>query len=456
MARKTRSIFVCQNCGYRSGKWLGRCPDCGEWNRFLEEIASVGEAGEGAVVGYSRPMRLEEVASRSEEKRLPTGFEELDRVLGGGLYPGSVILLAGEPGIGKSTLMLQVAAWLQARQVPVLYVSAEESLPQLKTRASRLRPDARNVMALAETRLPAVVRQMEALLPGVVIVDSIQSLYHPDLNGAAGNASQLKECAGRLFRFAKEHEVTLVLIGHVTKEGVAAGPRLLEHLVDATLYFEGNLENHRIIRSHKNRFGPSGELAVFEMGETGLRQVVDLSTIFLSSPTQFSAGTAVVCAFEGTRPLMVEVQALVNRTAFGPPQRTASGFDQRRLALILAILQRFADLEFGTRDVFLKIAGGLNLRDPALDLGVALAIFSSLSGQPLSHDEVFLGELGLGGEIRAVPFLEARLREIELRGFRQVFLPASSFATLSRRQWGKLLLSPVERIGELITQVDHP
>lgn len=454
MARKARSIFLCQSCGYRSGKWLGRCPDCGEWNSFVEEIETTSLHDAGDVPSTNRAVCLGEVEDSQHTERLHTGFGELDRVLGGGLYPGSVILLAGEPGIGKSTLMLQVAAWLEAHGVPVLYVSGEESLGQLKSRASRLRPEAAKVVALAETRLPDVLAHLQALSPRVAIVDSIQSLYHPDLNGAPGNAAQLRECAGQLFRLAKEKAITLILIGHVTKEGLAAGPRLLEHLVDATLYFEGNVQQHRIIRAHKNRFGPSGELAVFEMGDDGLRQIADLSSLFLSPPAQFSPGTAVVCAYEGTRPLVVEVQALVNRTAYGPPQRTASGFDQRRLALILAILQRFAGLDFGLRDVFLKIAGGLTLRDPALDLGVAMAIFSSLSAQPLSHDEVFLGELGLGGEIRAVPFLEARLKDIEKRGFRQVYLPAGNFAALSQRKWGSLLLSPVEKVSQLIVSTE--
>lgn len=450
---KTKTVYICQNCGYQSSKWIGKCSDCGAWNTFVEEQIAPKAQKKAAAPTRSSPIPLSQIPGEDSLKRISTGSEEFDRVLGGGIFPASVILLAGEPGIGKSTLMLQILLQLQEKGSSALYISGEESLQQIKNRATRLRKSAGNLLVLAETDVNAIEYHIEQIQPGVVVIDSIQAIYNPDFSGAPGNVGQVRECAARLFQRAKENQFTLFLIGHVTKEGSVAGPKILEHLVDVVIYFEGNTQQHRIIRAVKNRFGASNELGVFEMFNDGLREVKNVSGLFINPHQKPVTGSSIVCTYEGSRPLLVEVQALVNRSGYGTPQRTVSGFDYRRLALILAILERYCSLNFGIHDVFVKVAGGLRLDDPAIDLGVAAALYSSRQDQPLDTDAVYIGELGLGGEVRPVSFIEPRLREAQKMGFKQAYLSARNLPDPGNLKKLSLLVSPVVTVNELLLPV---
>ncbi len=447
---KSKSIFLCQECGYQTSKWLGKCPDCGQFNTLVEEtIARIPKQG-SSYRPKSVPLPLGEVKTEDSQKRLATGSKEFDRVLGGGIFPASVVLLAGEPGIGKSTLMLQMLLQLQHRGQKTLYVSGEESLQQIKNRAIRLRSSTDELLVLSETDVEAIEYHINDVKPDVVVVDSVQAIYNPELSGAPGNVGQVRECAARLFRIAKTAPFTLFIIGHVNKEGSVAGPKILEHLVDVVIYFEGNTLQHRIVRAIKNRFGAANELGVFEMHQQGLREIADLSALFLNPDQRPQTGSSIVCSYEGSRPLLVEVQALVNRSNYGTPQRTVSGFDHRRLSLILAILEKYCNLPFGIHDVFVKVAGGLKINDPGIDLGVAAALYSSRLEQKLDGDAVYIGELGLGGEVRPVSFAEQRMREAEKLGFKQIYLPPPNLP----EKKGKLLLSPVRALNELLLPVD--
>ncbi len=447
---KAKLTYVCQNCGYQTPRWMGKCSDCGEWNSLVEEVVARAEAQPVTAPPASAVLPLGKIPAEDARKRIATGSKEFDRVLGGGIFPASVILLAGEPGIGKSTLMLQTLLHLQNKTCQTLYVSGEESLQQLKSRAARLPLPSDDLMCLAETDIQSIQYHAEKLRPEVVVVDSIQSLHNPELGGAPGNVSQVRDCAARLFKIAKEQPFTLFLIGHITKEGAIAGPKILEHLVDVVVYFEGNTRQHRVIRAVKNRFGAANELGVFEMRHDGLREVGDLSALFLSPHPRPMAGSSIVCSYEGTRPLLVEVQALVSRSNYGTPQRTVSGIDQRRLSLILAILEKYCRLSFGIHDVFVKLAGGLRVDDPGIDLGVAAALYSSRQERPLESETVFIGELGLGGEVRPVSFVEPRLQEAQKMGFKQVYLPALNGSDAQLRKHYQVMLSPVAQIDELL------
>lgn len=456
MAKKPKQMYTCPHCGYQSPKWFGKCPDCGEFIEPVEETLSPRKKATVAVAPGSTPLPLSQIPTGEKERRLPTGIAELDRVLGGGIFPASVVLLAGEPGIGKSTLMLQMLLELEARKQKTLYISAEESLQQIRHRADRLRVAAAGeVLVLAETELPAIEYHLEQVRPAVVVVDSVQAIYNPEFSGAPGNVGQVRECAARLFQMAKQQGFSLFLVGHVTKEGAVAGPKILEHLVDVVLYFDANTEQHRILRSMKNRFGAAQEIGVFEMSATGLKEVTDVSGLFLTPHQRPKVGSSIVCAYEGSRPLLVEVQALVSRSGYGTPQRTVSGFDYRRLALILAILEKYSRQDFGIYDVFVKIAGGLRVNDPAIDLGVAAALYSSRQNQPLDADAVYIGELGLGGEVRPVSFVEKRLQEAHKMGFKQAYLPVQNLPDPSERKKIKMLLSPVKEVGELLLPVSR-
>ncbi|MEJ2048950.1 MAG: DNA repair protein RadA [Calditrichota bacterium] len=420
---KSRTIFICNNCGYESPKWAGKCPECGRWNSF-EEVEKEGltSSSHGAV-SSTNPRILSEIRIGEQDQRIVTGLRELDRVLGGGIYPASANLIAGDPGIGKSTLLLQLAGLLVQKNIPVLYISGEESLNQIRGRYERLGLDNLAIPVLTETELENIIVQIERDFPKVVIIDSIQSIFSSNISGAPGNVGQVRECAAKLFRSAKENDWSLFLVGHITKEGGIAGPKILEHMVDVVIYFEGDsLYRYRILRSLKNRFGATNELGLFLMEKEGLKEVDNPSRLFLSDGKEAQTGTCVICSFEGTRPILGEVQALVSRSNYGVPQRTVSGFDQRRFALILAILEKHCGLNFSFQDVFVKIAGGLRIDDPGIDLGIACAIYSSLTEKTLKNSAVYIGEIGLNGDIRPVSQIDRRIREAIHLGFKNIYI----------------------------------
>ena len=426
--------FECQQCGYQTPRWLGRCPDCGTWGSLTEVVQPSAGASERAQHVASPagppPVPLTDVPSLTH-RVAPTGIGELDRVLGGGLVPGGVILIGGDPGIGKSTLVLQAAGALARRQLRVLYVSGEESLAQVGERGRRLGVSAPDLYLAAETSLEAVVEQIGSLKPAAVIVDSIQTVWSRSLESAAGSLSQVREVAGRLTEVAKRDEVGVWLIGHVTKDGSLAGPRALEHLVDTVVYFEGDRQHsHRILRATKNRFGPTDEIGVFEMRADGLAPVDNPSALFLAERPPQATGCIVVATLEGTRPILLELQALVTPTGAAVPRRVANGLDFQRVAMLLAVLEKRLDVRLATADVFLNVVGGLEIREPAADLGVLAAVLSSARNAPVDPRWGFFGEVGLGGEVRGVPQAEKRLQELARLGFTRAVLPRASLDTL--------------------------
>lgn len=449
--KKSKTVYICQSCGHESGKWLGKCPGCGEWNTFAEEIVAPRKKGVKSTRTPSGPVSMADISGEENSERLLTDISELDRVLGGGIFPASVTLIAGEPGIGKSTLMLQMSLKLQQSGRNVLYISGEESPQQIKNRAARLKPANNELLVLTETDIDEIIAQLKKLQPAVVIIDSIQSIFHSELSGAPGNVSQVRECAARLFQYSKENKCAMFLVGHVTKEGSVAGPKILEHLVDVVVYFEGNIQQHRIIRTLKNRFGAANEIGVFEMLSDGLREVSDPSQIFLNKREGSTVGSSIACSYEGTRPFLIEIQALVSRSNYGTPQRTVSGFDYRRLALILAVLEKHTKQNFGIYDAFVKIAGGLRIDDPAIDLAVAAALYSSRQNIPLKNDAVYIGELGLGGEIRPVSFIDKRLQEAHKMGFKQVYVSGNNFKASGKPQNQSLKIFALNYIQELLS-----
>jgi DNA repair protein RadA/Sms len=436
MAR-ARTAFFCSDCGGEAPRWQGQCPGCRAWNTLVEAPApprrQQGGPRRAETAPAAEPVRLGEVRG-SAAPRWPTGLPELDFVLGGGIVPGSVVLIGGEPGIGKSTLLLQVAARLEASGLGTLYVSGEESAHQVKLRAERLEEDAGAVTLLAETELDTILLAATERGPSVLLVDSVQTVHTPEAEGAPGNVGQVRECAARLQRFAKRSGTAVFLVGHVTKGGGIAGPKTLEHIVDTVLYFEsaGGLDN-RVLRATKNRFGGVDEIGIFRMTAAGLEPVANPSALFLGDRAAAASGSAVVATLEGTRPLLVEVQALAARASYGAPQRVSAGLDPKRLALLLAVLEKRAGLHFGQLDVFLNVTGGLRLVETAGDLAVAAALASSVHDRPLPPDAVFVGELGLGGEIRPVGQTERRLVEAARMGFRSAYLSSRGVpATLPR------------------------
>ena len=427
MAR-ARSVYRCTECGHEHAKWVGRCEGCGAWNAVAEEPVSVGrrDSGTGGRARTSRrpagpPARLRDVATEPLG-RWRTGINEFDFVLGGGIVPGSMTLIGGEPGIGKSTLLLQAAARLEAAGRTVLYASGEESPDQLRLRADRLTEDAGAVHVLGETRLEAIVGAAEAVSADVVVIDSIQTVYTETLESAPGNVGQVRECSGQLMRFAKQSGTAVIVVGHVTKGGGIAGPKTLEHIVDTVLYFEGEVTlDYRLLRTTKNRFGSVDELGVFSMTEHGLIAVPNPSAVFLAARADGISGSAVTALMEGTRPVLVEVQALAARSGYGTPQRVAGGLDPKRLAVLLAVLERRAETSFAELDVFVQVTAGVRLTEPGADLAVAAALLSSLYNRPAPADVIFLGEIGLGGEIRPSGAIERRIAEAARLGFRRVF-----------------------------------
>lgn len=432
---KATSRYVCQQCGHESPKWMGRCPECGEWNSLVEEVVAPAPkrpSTRQAPITGAQPVRLAEVSAEALP-RLSTGMGELDRVLGGGIVPGSLVLLGGDPGVGKSTLLTQVADILSHEQ-PVLYVSGEESAHQMKLRAKRLGVAGANLYVLAETNLEVILAHINRLQPALVIVDSIQTTQTGELESAPGTVAQVRACGVALQRVAKEQGIAVFLVGHVTKEGALAGPKALEHLVDTVLTFEGDPHlNYRILRATKNRFGSTDEVALLEMREQGLVAVQNPSEWLLSERASHSPGSVVTAVMEGTRPLLVEVQALVTHSYLSQPRRQVTGLDYNRVNMVLAVLEKRAGVRLSDKDVFVNAAGGIFVREPAADLGIALAVASSVKDRPLPPDMVVFGELGLAGEVRSVIHTEQRVREAQRLGFSRVMLPRRDARALKAR-----------------------
>ena len=425
MAKGKTTVFFCQSCGYESSKWMGQCPGCREWNTFVEE--TVDKKAEKILSSNHgkthKPVSLNSVVMEQEE-RIQTGMQEFDRVLGGGIVPGSLVLVGGDPGIGKSTLLLQICQILSQMKRSTLYISGEESLQQIKIRADRIGQFTDSLHLLCETNLNTVRAMIEREKPQIVIIDSIQTMYSEDITSAPGSVSQVREATSAFMQIAKGVGITIFIVGHVTKEGVVAGPRVLEHMVDTVLYFEGDRHAaYRILRSVKNRFGSTNEIGVFEMGSNGLKQVLNPSEYMLSSKPEGASGSIVTCSLEGTRPILLEVQALVCRSNFGIPRRTAAGADMNRLNLLMAVLEKRNGMPMGNCDAYVNIAGGIRMTEPALDLGIVLALVSSFKDISISEKTICFGEVGLSGEVRAVNMAQQRVQEAKKLGFETCILP---------------------------------
>src|SRR3954451_18960073 len=450
---KIKTAFFCSNCGYESAKWLGKCPACNEWNTFVEEIVTkqdkkdvVGWKSYNSEPMFSKAVSLSEVSS-TEQKRLMSSDAELNRVLGGGIVRGSIVLVAGEPGIGKSTLFLQNA--LQMKDVTTLYVSGEESEQQIKMRADRLKINNEQFYLLTETATQSIFQEIKKLKPQLVIVDSVQTLQTNLIESSPGSISQIRECAAEFQRFAKETNTPVFLIGHITKEGSIAGPKILEHMVDTVLQFEGDRHYaYRILRTLKNRFGSTAELGIYEMTGDGMRGVTNPSEILITQKEDQLSGIAIAATIEGMRPLLIEVQALVTQSVYGTPQRTVSGFDLRRLQLLLAVLEKRGGFHFGVKDVFLNIAGGLKIEDPSVELAVLCALLSSYDDVPLSQQICFAGEVGLNGEIRAVNRIEQRIAEAEKLGFEKIIVSKYNKKSVSNKKYDIEVVS-LSRVDEV-------
>ena len=421
---RAKAIYVCQQCGAQSLKWVGRCPDCGEWNSMVETVESRDVSSPSSVVPRSKPQRLAEIPVEGFQ-RIAVPVSEFSRALGGGIVPGSMVLIAGDPGIGKSTLLLQVTALVSESLGKVLYVSGEESAPQIKSRAERLGISPDGLYLLTETDMDVIMDHIHELAPELVVVDSIQTVYVPDLTSSAGNISQVRESASRLAHLAKGEGVPVFIVGHVTKEGAIAGPRVLEHMVDTVLYLEGErFHSYRLLRCVKNRFGSTDEVGVFEMSGQGMLEVSNPSEAFLSERSG-GTGSAIAVTLEGTRPLLVEIQALTSTTSFGLPRRTANGIDFNRLLLLVAVLSKRMGMRLHDQDVFVNVVGGLRIREPAVDLSVAVAIASSVRDKPVADDLAIVGEIGLSGELRSISQAPRRLGEATRLGFKRCLLPHS-------------------------------
>ena len=438
---RTRTVFSCQNCGYQSPKWLGRCPDCNSWNSFVEEDYSAPstKTKERTALYKDEPVLLKHVEIK-EDARLKTGISELDRVLGGGIVAGSVVLIGGDPGIGKSTISLQVSNQLTKQGLTILYVSGEESVAQTKLRAKRLGSSVEggNLYIVNQTDLSLIVEYIKKIKPQAVIIDSIQVIFEPSISSSPGSVSQVRECSGILTQLAKTTNTSIFIIGHVTKEGTLAGPRVLEHIVDTVLYFEGDrFSIYRILRAVKNRFGSTNEIGVFEMSGAGLKEVKNPSEIFLSERPKDVSGSVVSSILEGSRPLLVEIQALVSKTSFGYARRRAQGFDYNRLSLLIAVLEKRIGLHLELEDIFVNVAGGIKVEDPAADLAVAIAIASAHQEQLVVADSIFVGELGLAGEIRSISSVNLRINEAEKLGFKHCIIPRNNYKNLGRTNAGE-------------------
>lgn len=437
---KAKTVFFCSECGHESSKWLGQCPACKSWNTFVEEKQSVTKKG-GAKPrrASASPMNMSEVSIKSEE-RIPTGIGELDRVLGGGIVTGSLSLVGGDPGIGKSTLLLQVCRNLVNAKRKVLYVSGEESAHQIKMRAERIGAFEDELLLFCETILEEILEGIRKVRPEFVVIDSIQTMFSEELTAAAGSVSQVREVTAQMMRIAKEENIAVFIVGHVTKEGVVAGPRTLEHMVDTVLYFEGEREAaYRILRGVKNRFGSTNEIGVFEMCADGLTEVENPSKMMLNGRPVDASGSVVVCSLEGTRPILIEIQALISPTSFQMPRRTAVGIDYNRVNLLMAVLEKRVSLQLGGCDAYVNLAGGMRLVEPAIDLGIILAIASSYKNIPLPEDTIIFGEVGLVGEVRRVSQGDQRIKEAEKLGFKTCILPKANVDSLKIRTNMRLL-----------------
>ena len=445
---KAKTIFVCSECGNESPKWLGKCPDCNSWNTFYEQkIEKYTETNKIEKKINNTPRPLNSYVGQ-EANRTSTGYLELDRVLGGGLVKGSLILLGGEPGIGKSTLILQLCEKVQG-EGKVLYVSGEESAEQIKLRADRLEIKNQDLMFLGETDIDVIKDAISDMKPKLVIIDSIQTMYSDEITAAAGSVSQVREITSQIMRMCKAQQITTIIIGHVTKEGNIAGPRVLEHMVDTVLYLEGERYNtYRILRAVKNRFGSTNEIGMFEMREEGMCEVTNPSDILITEREDNPSGSCILASVEGTRPILVEVQALTSQTVFGLPKRTANGFDYNRLAVLIAVLEKKAGLSLGNQDVYLNIAGGMKISEPAADLGIIATVASSYKNVPISQSTVVMGEVGLTGEVRRINLIEKRLKEAEKLGFKTCIIPENNKKVLKDNY--KLDIIGVKSIGDML------
>ncbi|MFY0651394.1 MAG: DNA repair protein RadA [Cyclobacteriaceae bacterium] len=452
---KVKSSFFCQSCGAQSPKWIGKCPSCNEWNTYVEEIVSKKDESAGLwrkdePTRSSKPQKLSEIA-HEKMVRAVTKDAELNRVLGGGIVPGSMVLIGGEPGIGKSTLLLQLA--LSQSNLKVLYVSGEESPQQIKLRADRMQVSSENCFLLAETSLQNIFQQINQLKPELLVIDSIQTLHSSKIESSAGSVSQVRECTAELLQFAKETNTPVFLIGHITKEGSLAGPKVLEHMVDTVLQFEGDRHlAYRILRTTKNRFGSTSELGIYEMQSSGMREVSNPSEILISQKETQISGVSIGASIEGNRPLLIETQALVSVAAYGTPQRSSTGFDAKRLNMLLAVLEKRGGLQLGTRDIFLNIAGGLKIDDPALDLAICVAIVSSYEDKAIDHNICFAGEIGLGGEVRAVNRIENRISEAEKLGFKEIHVSSYNLKGVDINKF-KIKVVPSVMISEVFKRL---
>ncbi len=450
MARKSaKTRFVCQSCGYESAKWMGRCTECGAWDTFAEEVQRTAAARSKIMAEKgNHPVPIDAVEIIDEE-RMPTGIEEFDRVLGGGLVAGTLVLIGGDPGIGKSTIMLQVLHGIASAGRRVLYVSGEESVRQLRLRSRRLKTVSPGLLVVSEIDIDAIMAMVESERPDVLVVDSIQTVFSPEITSAPGSVSQVRESTMRLMLMAKRTGIPTFLVGHVTKEGTIAGPRLLEHMVDTVLYFEGD-RNHvfRILRAVKNRFGSTNEIGVFEMKESGLRQVTNPSAVFLSERPENAPGSVVAASMEGTRPILVELQALVSSTSFGTPRRTILGLDQNRVALLVAVMEKQLGMHLMGHDIFMNVAGGVKIIEPAIDMGIVSAIASSFLDRPIRKDTMVVGEVGLAGEVRAVGNVDIRISEARKMGFTRIVAPAGSLKRLRRPK--DVTLEGVDTVGAAV------
>lgn len=446
MASKVKSLFVCSECGYESVKWYGKCPNCGEWNTMEEQAPVVSsKSGIKSRATIQTPLKLLEIDS-AIEKRISTGMEEFDRVLGGGIVEGSLVLLSGDPGIGKSTILLQMCQYIGKKRT-VLYISGEESARQIKLRANRLGVDSENLFVLAQTNVASIVETIKVEKPDLVIIDSIQTMMIDDISSSAGSITQVRECTNVLMHLAKSLGIPIFVVGHVNKDGAIAGPKVLEHIVDTVLYFEGERNySYRILRSAKNRFGSTNEIGVFEMAQSGMKEVENPSLMMLSGRPKNTSGTCVACTMEGSRPILAEVQGLVTSSGFGTPRRMCTGFDYNRMSMIIAVLEKRAGYMFNGMDAYLNVIGGLKLFEPAADLSVAMALVSSLRDKVLNENTLAFGEIGLAGEIRAVNNCEQRINEAGRLGFTKCIIPFHNYKTLSKETKVSMDIVPVRTI----------
>ncbi len=459
MAKEKDTVFYCKECGYESSRWMGQCPACKEWNTFVEApkapraASHAGTGGRSTASGLfsvdAKPRTLREIESDAQETRMDTGFKELNRVLGGGIVPGSLVLVGGDPGIGKSTLLLQMCHNLSSDGISVLYISGEESLQQIKLRADRIGSFSDNLSLLCETSLDLIEPVIRDTKPSVVIIDSIQTMFRDSVDAAPGSVSQVRESTMSFLQLAKGLGTAIFIVGHVTKEGTVAGPRTLEHMVDTVLYFEGDRNaSYRILRGVKNRFGSTNEIGVFEMSEDGLHQVPNPSQYLLEGRPENASGSVVTCAMEGTRPILLEIQALISRTSFGQPRRTAAGVDYNRVNLLMAVLEKRAGLRLGECDAYVNITGGMKVNEPALDLGLVMAVASSYTDAAVDNNTVIFGEVGLSGEVRGVSMTQQRVAEAERLGFTECILPRVSLQSLKHS--GSMKLIGVSSVADAI------